>query len=120
MHRSQKLAGNGNQGYSDEKRLVNAGVDGKARLPSLLRARKMLTDTGIGRYGVSWLDCALTSGGTVIKVQRIVVPETRQDRERLSRQNIVTTLRLRIKTLEERNRELTKLLERTYGVIAKS
>jgi uncharacterized protein DUF6262 len=41
-----------------------------------------------------------------------------QDRERLSRQNIMTTLRLRIKTLEERNRELTELLERAYGVIA--
>ena len=43
-----------------------------------------------------------------------------QDRERLSRQNIVTTLRLRIKTLEERNRELTELLERAYGVIAQT
>jgi hypothetical protein len=41
-----------------------------------------------------------------------------QDRERLSRQNIVATLRLRIKTLEERNSELTELLERAYGVIA--
>src|SRR5258708_15634598 len=34
-----------------------------------------------------------------------------QDRRRLSRQNIVATLRLRIKTLEEKNRELTALLE---------
>jgi hypothetical protein len=30
----------------------------------------------------------------------------------------VATLRLRIKTLEERNSELTELLERAYGVIA--
>ncbi len=43
-----------------------------------------------------------------------------QDRERLSRQSIVATLRLRIKTLEERNRELTELLERAYGVIAQT
>ena len=43
-----------------------------------------------------------------------------QDRERLSRQNIVTTLRLRIEILEERNRELTELLERAYGVIAQT
>ena len=43
-----------------------------------------------------------------------------QERERLSRQNIVATLRLRIKTLEERNRELTELLERAYGVIAQT
>jgi hypothetical protein len=41
-----------------------------------------------------------------------------QDRERLSRQNIVTTLRLRIKTLEEKNRELTALLELAYGKLA--
>ena len=43
-----------------------------------------------------------------------------QDRERLSKQNIVATLRLRIKTLEEKNRELTELLERAYGVIAQT
>ena len=43
-----------------------------------------------------------------------------QDRERVSRQNIVATLRLRIKTLEERNRELTELLERAYGVIVQT
>jgi hypothetical protein len=43
-----------------------------------------------------------------------------QLRERQSRQNIVTTLRLRIKALEERNRELTEQLERAYGVIAQT
>src|SRR5713226_9505064 len=43
---------------------------------------------------------------------------TSQDRERLSRQNIVATLRLRIKTLEEKNRELTTLLELAYGKLA--
>jgi len=37
------------------------------------------------------------------------------DRQRLSKQNIVATLRLRIKTLEEKNRELTGLLELAYG-----
>jgi len=41
-----------------------------------------------------------------------------QDRERLSRQNIVATLRLRIKALEEKNRELTTLLELAYGKLA--
>ena len=41
-----------------------------------------------------------------------------QDRERLSRQNIVGTLRLRIKALEEKNRELTTLLEIAYGKLA--
>jgi hypothetical protein len=52
---------------------------------------------------------------------RRVPPESAsQDRERLSRQNIVATLRLRIKTLEEKNHELTELLERAYGLIAKT
>jgi hypothetical protein len=41
-----------------------------------------------------------------------------QLRERLSRQNIVATLRLRIETLEEKNRELTTLLELAYGKLA--
>jgi hypothetical protein len=41
-----------------------------------------------------------------------------RDRERVSRQNIVATLRLRIKALEEKNRELTGLLELAYGELA--
>ena len=41
-----------------------------------------------------------------------------RDRERASRQNIVATLRLRIKNLEEKNRELTGLLELVYGKLA--
>jgi riboflavin biosynthesis pyrimidine reductase len=43
-----------------------------------------------------------------------------QCRERISRQNIVATLRLRIKKLEEKTRELTELLEQAYGVIAET
>lgn len=41
-----------------------------------------------------------------------------RDRERVSRQNVVATLRLRIKTLEEKNRELTGILELVYGELA--
>jgi hypothetical protein len=41
-----------------------------------------------------------------------------RNRERASRQNIVATLRLRIKNLEEKNRELTGLLELVYGELA--
>jgi len=40
-----------------------------------------------------------------------------QDRRQASARNIIATLRFRIKTLEEKNRELTELLERAYGVI---
>ena len=41
-----------------------------------------------------------------------------RDRERTSRQNIVATLRRRIKALEEKNRELTGILELVYGELA--
>jgi hypothetical protein len=50
-------------------------------------------------------------------------PPAKSDRERresLSRKSIVETLRLRIKKLEEKNRELTELLEVAYGVIAET
>jgi Family of unknown function (DUF6262) len=50
----------------------------------------------------------------------VAPPSASEDRERLSRQNMVATLRLRIKTLEEKNRELGELLERAYGVIAQA
>lgn len=56
-----------------------------------------------------------TMGHSVVPL--VSVP---QERKRLSRQNIVETLRLRIRTLEEKNRELTELLERAYGVIAQT
>jgi hypothetical protein len=49
----------------------------------------------------------------------MVPPESAsQDRERRSRCNIVAALRLRIKVLEEKNRELTTLLELAYGKLA--
>jgi hypothetical protein len=41
-------------------------------------------------------------------------------RECLSRKNGVATLRMRIKKLEEKNRELIELLEHAYGVIAET
>jgi hypothetical protein len=37
-----------------------------------------------------------------------------------AKQNTAATLRLRIKSLEEMNHELTELLERAYCVIAKT
>jgi hypothetical protein len=54
------------------------------------------------------------------KPQRQLAPlsSASQNRERLSHQNIVATLRLRIKMLEEKNRELTGLLELVYGELA--
>ena|SRR5258706_9360090 len=54
------------------------------------------------------------------KPQRQSVPlsSALQDRDLLSRQNVVSTLRLRIKMLEKKNRELTGLLELLYGELA--
>jgi len=55
------------------------------------------------------------------KTQTLKVPTPFvRNREWLSRQNIMKTLRLRIKTLEEKNRELTEKLERAYGVICQT
>ena len=44
--------------------------------------------------------------------------EVPQHRQRLSQERIVATLRLRIKTLEDSNRELKEQLEAAYGRLA--
>jgi hypothetical protein len=44
--------------------------------------------------------------------------EVPQQRQRLSHERVVATLRLRIRTLEESNRELTEQLEAAYGRLA--
>ena len=47
-----------------------------------------------------------------------VAGEVPQHRQRLSHERIVATLRLRIKTLEDGNRELKEQLEAAYGQLA--
>jgi hypothetical protein len=47
-----------------------------------------------------------------------VAGEVPQSRQRLSHERIVATLRLRIKTLEDSNRELKEQLEAAYGQLA--
>jgi hypothetical protein len=44
--------------------------------------------------------------------------ESPRRRQQLSHERIVATLRLRIKTPEDRNRELTEQLEAAYGKLA--
>jgi hypothetical protein len=61
--------------------------------------------------------------GRIVRSRRITtdfVPSASasRDRERASKQNILATLRLRIKNLEEKNHELTGLLELVYGELA--
>jgi hypothetical protein len=48
----------------------------------------------------------------------VAAAENLQHRQRLSHERVVATLRLRIRTLEEVNRELKEQLEATYGRLA--
>lgn len=48
----------------------------------------------------------------------VAAGETLQHRRRLSHERVVATLRLRIRTLEEINRELKEQLEAAYGRLA--
>jgi hypothetical protein len=75
------------------------------------------------RVSTAWLYSQEGLRGRIMQSRRtttILAPSASAswDRERASRQNVVATLRLRIKSLEEKNRELTGLLELAYGEIA--
>ncbi len=95
------------------------------RMEALSREINFRSVAAEARVSTAWLYSEQDLRSRIMRVRR---PQSRaapplsasQDRERLSRQNVVATLRLRIKTLEERNRELTELLERAYGVIAQT
>jgi hypothetical protein len=82
--------------------------------------RTVATQAGVS---TAWLYSQEELRGRIMRSRRatIDVPppaSLSRDRERTSRQNIVATLRLRIKNLEEKNRELTGLLELVYGELA--
>jgi Family of unknown function (DUF6262) len=82
--------------------------------------RTVATEAGVS---TAWLYSHEELRGRIMRSRRatIDVPppaSPSRDRERASRQNIVATLRLRIKNLEEKNRELTGLLELVYGELA--
>lgn len=75
------------------------------------------------RVSTAWLYSQQELRGRIMRLRRtttVITPSTSaiRDRERVSRQNMVMTLRLRIKNLEEKNRELTGLLELVYGELA--
>lgn len=75
------------------------------------------------RVSAAWLYSQEGLRGRIMRSRRTttdVAPSASasRDRERASRQNVVPTPRLRIRTLEERNRELTGLLELVYGELA--
>jgi uncharacterized protein DUF6262 len=82
--------------------------------------RTVATEAGVS---TAWLYSQQELRGRIMRLRGSTTVITRsasaiRDRERVSRQNIVMTLRLRIKNLEEKNRELTGLLELVYGELA--
>ncbi len=76
------------------------------------------------RVSTAWLYGQQEFRGRIIRLRKTqTLKESTpfvRNRQWLSRQNIMKTLRLRIKTLEEKNRELTEKLERAYGVICQT
>ena len=75
------------------------------------------------RAGVStaWLYAEKSLRDKIMKMRRTSPAtdgESPEHRQRRSHDCVVATLRLRIKTLEERNRELTEQLEAVYGRLA--
>jgi hypothetical protein len=70
------------------------------------------------KVSTAWLYGSKAIRATIIKARHnspAVASENPQHRQRLSHERVVATLRLRVKTLEERNRELTEQLEAAYG-----
>jgi Family of unknown function (DUF6262) len=75
------------------------------------------------RAGVStaWLYRTKSLRDKIMKVRTTspaVAVEAPQYRQRLSHERVVATLRLRIRALEEINRELKEQLEAAYGMLA--
>ena len=79
--------------------------------------------TVAARAGVStaWLYGRKSVRDKIVKVRTAslaVAGEVPQHRQRLSQERILATLRLRIRTLEEINRELKEQLEAAYCMLA--
>jgi hypothetical protein len=73
------------------------------------------------RVSTAWLYSTKSLRDHIMKM-RCTSPtatgESQHHRQQRSHERVVATLRLRIKTLEDRNRELTEQLEATYGRLA--
>jgi uncharacterized protein DUF6262 len=73
------------------------------------------------RVSTAWLYNQMELRTRIMRLRRSQnwesAPE-RGDSEAVSRKSVIATLRLRIKKLEETNRELAERLDRAYGVIA--
>jgi Family of unknown function (DUF6262) len=70
------------------------------------------------QVSTAWLYTTKSLRDNIMKMRSTssaAVGESPHRRQQLSHERVVATLRLRIKTLEERNRELTEQLEAAYG-----
>jgi hypothetical protein len=73
------------------------------------------------KVSTAWLYGTKSVREKIVKIRNtspVAVGENLQYRQRLSHERVVATLRLRIRTLEEINRELKEQLEAAYGNLA--
>jgi hypothetical protein len=73
------------------------------------------------KVSTAWLYGTKSVRDKIVKIRNIspvTAGESLQHRQRLSHERVVATLRLRIRTLEEVNRELKEQLEVAYGGLA--
>jgi len=80
--------------------------------------RSVATQAGVS---TAWLYRTKSLREKIMKARTAsptVAGEVPQHRQRLSQERVVATLRLRIKTLEDANRELRDQLEAVYGRLA--
>jgi hypothetical protein len=73
------------------------------------------------KVSTAWLYETKSVRDKIAKIRNIspvTAGENLRHRQRLSHERVVATLRLRIRTLEEVNRELKEQLEAVYGTLA--
>lgn len=73
------------------------------------------------KVSTAWLYGTKSVRVKIVKIRNtspVAAGENLQHRQRLSHERVVATLRLRIRTLEEINRELKEQLEAVYGRLA--
>ena len=91
------------------------------RMESSHREINFRTVAAEARVSTAWLYNQMDLRARIMRLRRSQTwesPPEKGNSESVSRKSIIATLRLRIKKLEETNRELTERLERAYGVIA--
>jgi hypothetical protein len=70
------------------------------------------------KVSTAWLYGTKSVRDKIVKMRHTspaIAGESSYRRQQISHERVVATLRLRVKTLEERNRELTDQLEAAYG-----